>query len=213
MDDEARYGLAENLNVLPTPGGAFFAVSTTTDTPMRRLLLALLRHPASPRIDAQSVCRWLRTDDEQAALAVVHRAQTLGWIEGFDASREVSGLGVGKELHQLLPSLSSIGQGMIVDTNGLALASAGINQATADTLAALAADLVGVQERHAERLTEHLGEASHGWAAVDAYGSSRLGVWPLYIGEQRLLLVILGEPRFNQPHFLGLCWLLVSRYG
>lgn len=211
--DVRRYGLAGNLYVLPTPGGAYFAVSSPEDTPMRRLLLALLKVSSSPRVDGESLCQWLGTDDEQAALEVLYRAQTLGWVQGYDEPSEVSGLGVGKELHVLLPHLSNTGQGMIVDANGLALASSGVVPATADTLAALAADLVGVQERHADRLADHLGEASHGWAAVDAYGSSRLGAWPLYIGDNRILLVILGEPLFNQPEFLALVWLLVNRYG
>lgn len=208
-----RYGLAQDLYVLPTPAGAYFAVSTTEDSRMRRLLLALLGHRSSPKVDAESACRWLDTDDEQAALEVLYRAQTLGWIQGYDDPHEVSGLGVGKELHSLLPHLSSTGQGMIVDWNGLALASSGVVPATADTLAALAADLIGLQERHSGRLTEHLGEASHGWAAVDAYGSSRIGAWPLYIGDKRILLVILGEPLFNQPEFLTLVWLLINHYG
>ncbi len=208
-----RYGLAEDLYVLPTPGGAYFAASSVEDSQMRRLLLALLKHRSSPKIDAGSLCEWLGTDDEQEALRVLYRAQTLGWVQGYDDPHEVSGLGVGKELHLLLPHLSSTGQGMIVDWNGLALASSGVVAGTADTLAALAADLIGVQERHAGRLAEYLGETSHGWAAVDAYGSSRIGAWPLYIGDKRILLVILGEPLFNQPHFLALIWLLINHYG
>lgn len=207
------YGLAGDLYVTPTPGGAYFAVSSTEDSRLRRLLLTLLKHQSSPRADVESICRWLETDDEQAALEVLYRAQTLGWVQGHDEAHEVSGLGVGKELHTLLPKLSSTGQGMIVDWNGLQLASSGLVPATADTLAALAADLIGLQERHADRLAEHLGESSHGWAAVDAYGSSRVGAWPLYIGDKRILLVILGEPLFNQPHFLTLVWLLINHYG
>ena len=208
-----RYGLARDLYVLPTPGGAYFAVSSTEDSQVRRLLLALLKHRSSPKADTESVCRWLRTDDEQAALEVLYRAQTLGWVQGYDERHDVSELGVGKELDSLLPHLSSTGQGMIVDWNGLALASSGLIPSTADTLAALAADLIGVQERHADRLAEYLGETSHGWAAVDAYGSSRIGAWPLYIGDKRILLVILGEPLFNQPRFLALIWLLINHYG
>ena len=208
-----KYGLAGELCVLPTPAGAYYAVSSPESSRVRQLLLALLKHRSSPRVDTETLCGWLDTDDQQAALAVLHRAQTLAWVEGSDDVRVIPGLGVGQGLHQLLPSLSSVGQAMLVDWNGLTLASCGIDNDTVDALAALAADLVGVQERHAARLDEHLGLSSHGWAAVDAYGSSRIGAWPLYIGDKRILLVLLGEPQLNQSAFLALCWLLINNYG
>ena len=215
MHEQSRdtYELAEDLYVLPTPAGAYFAVSSPEDTRIRRLLLALLRHPSSPHVDAEFLCRSLATDDAQEALEALHRAQSLAWIEGYAEARDVQTLGVGDELHQLLPRLSSVEQGLIVDWNGLSLASAGIDEATANTLAALGADLIGVQERHAERMAEHLGQSTHGWAAVDAYGSSRIGAWPLYVGSKRMLLILLGEPRLNDPSFLALVWLLVENYG
>ena len=208
-----EFELAGDLYILPTPAGAYFAVSSPDDTRVRRLLLALLRDRSSPHVNTEFLCRCLGIDDEQEVLEVLHRAQSLAWIEGYTESRDVPSLGVGQELHQLLPRLSSIGKGLIIDWNGLSLARCGINEATADTLAALGADLIGVQERHAERMAQHLGQASHGWAAVDAYGSSRIGAWPLYIGDKRMLLVLLGEPRLNDSSFLALVWLLVENYG
>lgn len=214
--DEHRpreYELAGDLYILPTPAGAYFAISSPEDTRVRRLLLALLRYRSSPHVDTEFLCRCLETDDEQEALEVLHRAQSLAWIEGYTEIRDVPGLGVGQELHQLLPRLSSVGKGLIIDWNGLSLASCGIDDATADTLAALGADLIGVQERHAERMAQHLGQVSHGWAAVDAYGSSRIGAWPLYVGDKRMLLVLLGEPYLNDQSFLALVWLLIENYG
>ncbi len=211
--DAGTYELAEGLYVLPTPAGAYFAVSSPEDSRVRRLLLALLRHRSSPPVDAGFLSRCLATDDPQEALEVLHRAQALAWIEGYDEARDVQTLGVGDELHQLLPRLSSVEKGLIVDWNGLSLASCGVDEATASTLAALSADLIGVQERHAERMAEHLGQSTHGWAAVDAYGSSRIGAWPLYVGDKRMLLILLGEPRLNDPSFLALVWLLVENYG
>ncbi len=215
MDEQhaGQYALAGDLFVLPTPAGAYHAVSTPDDSRVRRLLLALMRHRSSPRIDTRFLCESLDIDSEQEALEVLHRAQSLGWIEGYDKARDVPELGVGQELLELLPQLSSVGQGLIIDWNGLSLASCGIDDATADTLAALGADLIGVQERHADRMAEHLGQSSHGWAAVDAYGSSRIGAWPLYVGDKRMLLVLLGEPRLNDSSFLAMVWLLIENYG
>ena len=215
MDERGpgKYELAGDLYILPTPAGAYFAVSSPEDSRIRRLLLALLRHRSSPHITPEYLCQVLATDDEQEALEVLHRAQSLAWVEGYEEARDLPALGVGKDIHQLVPRFSSVGKGLIIDWNGLSLSRCGINEATADTLAALAADLIGVQERHAERMAKHLGQASHGWAAVDAYGSSRIGAWPLYIGDKRILLVLLGEPRLNDPSFLALVWLLIENYG
>ncbi len=209
----SKYELTGNYFLLPTTGGAFYAVSTPEESPVRSLILALLRHRSSPGVDIESLCRWLETDDEQTALEVLHRAQTLSWVEGYEKAHDVPGLGVGEELHQLLPLLSSVEKGLIVDWNGLSLASCGLDDATADMLAALSADLIAVQERHAERLTRNLGLATHGWAAVDAYGSSRIGAWPLYVGSERLMLTLLGEPLLNSSAFLALIWVLINRYG
>ena len=209
----SSYELAGEFYLLPTTGGAFHAVSTPEDSPVRRLLLALLRHRASPRVDIGSLCDWLGIEDEQAALEILHRAQTLAWVEGYTEPRDAPGIGVGQQLHELLPSLSSAGKGLVVDWNGLSLASCGLDDETAATLSALSADLISVQERHATRLSSSLGLATHGWAAVDAYGSSRIGAWPLYLGAERLMLVLLGEPRLNRPEFVALVWVLINHYG
>ncbi len=207
------YELTGDFYLLPTTGGAFHAVSAPQQSPTRRLLLALLRHRSSPRVDTESLCGWLGTSDDQVALGILHRAQSLAWVEGYTEPRDVPGFGVGQELHQLLPHLSSTGKGLIVDWNGLSLASSGVDDETAATLSALSADLIAVQERHSGRLSENLGLATHGWAAVDAYGSSRIGAWPLYVGDERLMLVLLGEPRLNSSAFLAMIWVLINRYG
>lgn len=52
-----------------------------------------------------------------------------------------------------------------------------------------------------------------GWAAVNAFGSSRVGIWPLRVGEKTFLLSLVGEPRLNQSAFITLVWLLMNRYG
>ena len=64
---EGQYVLAGELFVLPTPAGAYHAVSTPDDSPVRRLLLALLRHRSSPRIDTRFLRESLGTDSEQEA--------------------------------------------------------------------------------------------------------------------------------------------------
>lgn len=209
----ADYQLVEEFYLLPTAAGAFHAVSGPEDEPVRRLLLTLLREQTSVKVDSKSLADWFGNDNEQHALEQLHRAQTLSLIQGHREPQQAPALGVGQELQDLLPHLSSVGKAMLVDWNGLALSSCGINDETADMLSALSADLIAVQNRHAERLEKNLGLGTQGWAAVDAYGSSRIGAWPLFIGEQRFMLVLMGEPRLNQAEFITLVWVLINRYG
>ncbi len=209
----ANYQLVEEFYLLPTAAGAFHAVSSPDDEPLRKLLLSLLREETSAKVDGDSLAKWFGDDNQQYALEQLHQAQTLSLIQGYREPQKMPSLGVGQELHDLLPHLSSVGKVMLADWNGLSLSRCGINTETADILSALCADLIAVQNRHAERLEANLGLGTQGWAAVDAYGSSRIGAWPLYIGEQRFMLIIMGEPRLNQAEFITLLWVLINRYG
>lgn len=209
----ANYQLVEEFYLLPTAAGAFYAVSSPEDEPLRKLLLSLLLEQTSVKVDNESLAKWFGADNQQYALEQLHRAQTLSLIQGYRESQTAPNLGVGQELQDLLPHLSSVGKAMLADWNGLSLSRCGINEETADMLSALSADLIAVQNRHAERLEANLGLGTQGWAAVDAFGSSRIGAWPLYIGEQRFMLILMGEPRLNQAEFITLVWVLINRYG
>ncbi|HIP53308.1 MAG TPA: roadblock/LC7 domain-containing protein [Chromatiales bacterium] len=205
--------LIDDLYLTPTPGGAYYAVTGFDDEPLRRLLLALLSQRSSPRVSTENLRGWLEVKDDREALKLLHRAQSLALVQGNRSPMEMPSLGIGQELRDLLPSISSTGKGLLVDWNGLALVHTGMNEETAETLSALSADLIAVQNRHATRLAEHFGLGTHGWAAVDAYGSSRIGAWPLYIGKERFMLVLLGEPLLNRREFIILVWALFERYG
>jgi hypothetical protein len=209
----AEYRLVDQLYLLPTAAGAFYAVADRDDEPIRRLLIALLRHRTSPLADVSRLCQWLEMTDRQGALKVLHQAQTLSLVQGERRPRQVMDFGIGRELRDLLPALSSLGKALLVDWNGLSLARCGLDDEAAEALSALSADLVSVQLRHYARLAKSLRLPVQGWAAVDAYGASRIGAWPLFVGDERFMLVLLGEPRLNRQEFVTLVWMLISRYG
>jgi predicted regulator of Ras-like GTPase activity (Roadblock/LC7/MglB family) len=207
------YELVEEFYLLPTAAGAFYAVSGREDDPIRRLMLVLLKQESSLQVSVENLCGWLEISDQQQALEILYRAQTLSLIQGFREPQQISESGVGQQLQNILPHLSSIGKALLVDWNGLSLVHCGIESDTAEMLSALSADLISVQARHAERLQDNLGLGTQGWGAVDTYGSSRIGAWPLYIGDEYFLLVLLGEPRMNSAEFISLVWVLINRYS
>ncbi len=210
MDD---HSLLEDYYLLPSPAGAFYAVSSTSPDPMRRLLLALMATPTTPKTSLRELANTIDAESEDEVVELLHQAQTLAWIQGFSEPRAVPEQHIADTMEKLLTPLSAIGKGLLVDWNGFAFARHGIDDETASVLSALATDIAAVERRHAERLRQTLGISSQGWAAVDAYGASRIGAWPLFIANHRFLIVLQGEPRLNQPEFVELVWLLVSRYG
>lgn len=207
------YKVSKEYHLLPTAAGAFYAVSGPQAEPLRQLLLALLRVPETSPGDVAALAEMAGLSGPDEVLELLHQAQTLGWIQGFRTPRRVPGAHIGAEMARLLKPLSAIGKGLLVDWNGFAFARHGIDDETAAILSALATDIAAVERRHAERLRRHLGVASQGWAAVDAWGASRIGAWPLFVGAHRFLLVLQGEPRLNQPEFVTLVWILVNRYS
>jgi hypothetical protein len=209
----ADYLLVDHFYLQPTPAGVFHAVSDNSKDRQRNFLLQLLKYPVTPRADDEQLCLWYETSDTQEALSLLYEAQSFSWVQGFATPQELTTEGIGRALPRLLFNLSSVHKALIVDANGIALANCGLNEETAETLAALTADIAAVQARHSKRLAHSLGIATQGWGAIDAFGSSRIGLWPLYIGQQRLMLVLLGEPRLHHGDFVTLIWLLVSRYG
>ncbi|MGF1642549.1 MAG: roadblock/LC7 domain-containing protein [Thiotrichales bacterium] len=209
----SAYKLIDQFFLQPTSAGAFYAVTGDEPEPLRRLLLALLAEAATPRVDLPKLCYWLGVADDQQALHLLHQAQTLAWVQGYREPRNIVEAGIGRQLQDPLRRLSSVGKALLVDGNGFPLARHGLDDATVDALSALSADLAAVQTRHAARLKQCLKMPTQGWGALDAFGSSRIAVWPLFVGARRLLLVVLGEPRLSQPEFITLVWMLINRYG
>ncbi len=205
--------LLQQYHLLPSPAGAFYAISSPRPDAMRRLLLALMDETVTPKITFSDLAEKMEADSEEEVIELLHQAQTLAWIQGFAEPQRIPEQQIAKAMEQLLAPLSAIGKGLLVDWNGFAFASHGIDDETASVLSALATDIAAVERRHADRLRQTLGVSSQGWAAVDAYGASRIGAWPLFVSEHRFLIVLQGEPRLNQPEFVKLLWLLVSRYG
>jgi len=201
------------LYLQPTPAGAYYAVGSPELTPERHLLLALMSMPVSRRATAGDLVRWTGSDGEQAAYAAVYRAQEHGWIEGFRHPQGPPTGPLAPVAAAALLLLSSTGHGLLADAQGFCIASEGFDAAASDFLAAVSADIASMHERHSAYLADASGTATGAWALVDMAGNSRVGFWPLFVGDHRFVLALGGLPALNHPVLVELVWSLTVRYG
>lgn len=209
----SNYELAAGQFLLPTPAGAFHAVSVPGMDSIRHLLYALMSQDVAPQLNIDSLREWTQTAEDETAMELLHRAQSLALVQGESTSREAPSGPLEQILPSLLAKLSSSGKALFADSQGFYIASQGFPHETAEELSALSADLAALHARHNGLLHGNIGLPTSSWALVDAWGNSQLGFWPLYIGEQRFVLVLAGQPLFNQAAFLDLVWALSKRYA
>lgn len=207
-----HFRLTEGLHVLPTPAGAYYSVSGPEQEPSRLLLQTLIRGEHSPRLTLANLKTWTGMEGDEA-LELLYHVQTLGWVEGYETEKSLPAEKLEEILPKLLPTLSGSGKALLADSHGFYVSSRGFPHETAEELSAASADLASLHGRHHHLLRNNLGLWTSAWALVDAAGNSQVGFWPLYIGEQRFVLVVGGLPRLNQPALTELIWALSRRYG
>ena len=207
------YRLAEGVYLLPTPGGAYYACSDPGDSPARTLLFNLMRMDQSPMVTAELVRGWAAAGGEQDVIELIHRMQSVAWIQGDTQRRYPPRGSLEQVLPALLGKLSSAGKALLADGSGFYVSTYGYAHETAEELSALSADLASLYERHRRLLRNNIRIASAAWAVVDAAGNSQVGFWPIYVGTERFVLVIAGMPQLNQPAFTDLVWVLAKRYA
>lgn len=207
-----RYNLVTQIYASPTPAGAYYAASTDVDESARQLLFALMTQNQSQLLTIPRLLKWTDLENEQQALELLYRVQSLRWIQGETTSRAGPSDTLEVLLPKLLALLSGSDKALLADHMGFYLATYGFSHETAEELSALSADLALLNQRHNRLLHNNLGYKSAAWSIVDGAGDGQLGFWPLYIGKQRFSLVLAGVPQFNQPAFTELVWALSSRY-
>jgi hypothetical protein len=207
-----HYTLTGEYYLHPTPAGAYYAASRPDRDPARSFLQRLLREPATPRLSPQLIAQWTGLG-EHDALEFVYRMQSSGFIQGLPVQVEVPPERIEALLPPVLAQLSDEGKAILAEKRGLYLGTAGFAHEQSEELAALGADLATVQDRHAQLLHGNMRLRGDGWGFMNAAGYSELGFWPLYFGDDYFILVVGGQPRFNQEAYTTLIWTLGVRYG
>jgi hypothetical protein len=205
--------LRENIFLKPTPAGVYYAIAKAEDTPARRLLRNLLGCPKTPEVTEEFLPVLSESQSLDQSLTLLHRMHSLRWVQGLDSPLVLSNESLEDILPELLPELAETDKVLLADAEGFYLSSVGFPHETAEELAALSADMMSLQDRHAALLLKNLHLGSEAWGVMDKAGDSRLGIWPLHIGKYRFTLVMPGIPHFDHPNFVRLVWILTTRYA
>jgi len=205
--------IIDKLFIMPTPAGAYYAVSQPAPTPCRKLLTSLFQYRKSPLLTHEGIKSWSETNSSNEAMNLLNRMQAQGWLQGTEFSHQVPENILEDQLPKLLAALSIEGKALLADHEGLHLAHCGFEPQSIEEISALSADLALLQARHSSLLNKNLDLQSSAWALVDAAGNSQVGFWPLFIGQHRFVLIIGGMPCLNQPILTDLIWALSIRYS
>lgn len=213
MSDIDEYQLSENIYISPTPAGAYFCVSSNSESPSRKLLQALLKEKTTTRLDSEALFLLTGINEKSKLFDLLHRMQSIGWLDGVEEKEIVSEAGLEDILPELLVALSDSGKALLADEQGFYISAQGFPHETAEELSALSADIFSMYERHQGLLKNNLGLETSAWALIDAAGNGQIGFWPLWVGKHRFVLVIKGVPLLNQAALMKLIWVLSIRYG
>lgn len=206
------HSLRGEFHGLPTPAGAYQAISSPTPDPGARLLLSLLSGDQAPLLTAEGLESWTGLPTE-SALELLYRLQDLALVEGHPHP-VVSPQGpLENILPDLLKPLSGDGKALLADSQGFYVCSVGFPHEAAEELSALSTGLHGLYAKHQTLLRNNLGLPYAHLALVDAAGNSEIGFWQLHVGAHRFSLILSGLPQLNQSAFTQLVWALVKRYG
>jgi hypothetical protein len=206
------YRILAATYLVPSPAGAYYAVSSSNSEPGRNLLLNIMRQKRAELLDTQ----WLELlsgESEDIGAEILLELQNAHMVQGLDQAFEPPQGSLETALPSLLADLAVSGdQVLLADDEGFSLANHGFEPGQAEELSGLSANLGLLHERHHHVLEQSLNLSSSAWAIVGAGGNSEVGFWPLYIGSQRFVLIIRGIPHLNRPALVSLIWALTRRY-
>ena len=210
---EQQPNLVPGTYLLPTPAGAFKAVSEPGENRLRDFLLTLLDQQGDALVNDANLCNWSRIASKASAYEFVERLRTLGWVQVRRSPYRIPDGPFQEALPKLLPSLSRDNKILLADSQGFYLHSHGFPHEAAEELSALSAEIATLHARRSGVLNRNLGLSGGAWSLTNAAGHSQLGFWPLFVGSERFVLVISGAPTFNQPQLVELAFVLHKRFG
>ncbi len=207
--------LTENTYILPTPAGAYHAVASPMPDSSRNTLRHLLRNATSPAFSEQNLNQLMdgKFANPNEFLEQIYRLQEMGLVQSHAKPKEAIRGTVEKNIPELLSLIADKGKALLADNQGFYLGRHGFPHETAEEIAGLSADLSALYLRHAKLLNGNMGMSSSAWGLINAGGLSELSFFPLFVGEERFVLVLNKAPNLNHTAFLDLIWMLILRFG
>ncbi len=210
---ETSLTLQTQLYPKVTPAGAYYAVSGYQPNPSRTLLYSILRLETPKAVTQETLTEWAGTDNYNTALSLLYRLQRLEFLYGEESPTLVAQTDLETRLPEMLGKLSDTGKALLADDNGLYFATAGFHHESAEEVAALAGEVARLSEQHALLIKNNLNINQNSWAICDPSGRSEMAFFPLYFGDNKLILVIGGNPQLQNDNFVELVQVLYRRYG
>lgn len=195
----------------PTPAGAFFATQAEQNDGATNYLLHLLGKKSTPLFDESHLA--LLHADKETAIHMLHRLQSMGYIQTLEQPMQASDGPLEDILPSLLAALSSTGKAILADEQGFYLAMHGFVHENAEEVSALSASLLSTYQRHKGLLKNNLGVNSTAFGLIDAAGNNEIGFWPLFFSRTRFSLIIADLPRFNCQEYTQIINYLAIRYS
>ena len=205
-----NYQLRDDIHIIPTPLGAYYATSSPKFGPARELILGMMASDSTQTVSAETLRRYTGSADP---LQLLYRMESVRWIKGLAEAERLAALHIEADVPHLLGQLSSSGMALLADVQGFYLVYEGFSPELAEKLAIFAAEVAVIQSKHAELIQSGFQLSTPAMAVVDNSGFSELGFWPLYIGEYKFMLVVSGMPHFEREAYMHLIWSLCRRYN
>lgn len=194
-----------------TSSGAYYSVLDDEPDPSRALLLQFLMADASFPYSDDLVVE-LTGETPQAAKNLFVSLLERGFVEMIPKPMVLINQSIERTLPDLLPRLSSKEKAILADDQGFCLGNVGYEEAYAEQIAALSADLLSLHQRHKGLLNQDLKLMGESWGMIDPLGQSQLGFWVFQFSQKRFVLTLEGIPKFNDEAFIYLVGALARRY-
>jgi len=194
-----------------SPAGAYYATVSSEPDDARALLLQLLSAEIALPYSEELIEELTDLDQEQAS-DLFNKLREKGFVELNENPVVVVDEVVEKMLPELLPLLSNTGRVALADDQGFCLGASGFDDAHAEALSALAADVISLHERHLPLLNRELSFSGESWGMLDPIGQSQVGFWVVHMGSQKFMLIVDEMPKLNQQAFVNLLSVLARRY-
>ncbi len=207
----SEYILQDDLYLGVTPAGSYYAVQDNTEEVGRTFLRRLLQNPQSIQLNSEIASNYSGLEGN-SALEFIHWMQNAGMVYGTETPEEAPQEKLEEILPSLLQPIADSEKVVIAESQGFYLGASGFAHEASEELAAMSTELIKTYDRHKLLLNGNLRLKQRGWGIIDGTGSSEIGFWPLFIGDEIFTLIAEGMPQFNQAAFRQLIWALSIRY-